>query len=262
MIIFTDDFETGNLSKWDGVYNEPQMSPPDVGSVVVYRGNYAAHVHVKSMSSVYAGCYKNISQKHVNQRQYIQFTPFNNLNAGSLKFADVARLDLSDEIQATIERDVAGNTVWELQIKEQGVWSKHPSTIVAVPNQWYCVEVEAQAATVGGDGIARLYINGVLAVELLNCNFGTAPFDRVYIGLIWTEMQCEADYDVYIDDFALGDSYIGPEGAPPTMAKITYQSSPIAVNATIDGQTVPSGGQIEAPLNSSITLTVPSEATT
>ena len=43
------------------------------------------------------------------------------------------------------------------------------------------------------------------------------------------------------------------------MVRVTFQSTPIAVTADINGVSVPSGGSIEAPLNTVINVTVPQE---
>ena len=49
--------------------------------------------------------------------------------------------------------------------------------------------------------------------------------------------------------------------APPETHVVTFQSTPIAVTADINGTPVPSGGSVTVPLATAITVTVPAEVT-
>lgn len=48
--------------------------------------------------------------------------------------------------------------------------------------------------------------------------------------------------------------------APPPTRRVTYQSTPISVEAIIDTTPVPPGAYVEVPEGTEITIVVPSEA--
>jgi len=242
MPVFTDGFEN-NFAPWTGIVADPVSGTPSIVSSPVHHG-------VKAMSNWLAAvnyAYKTLDADypHLFVRLYLQVNGLQ--DAVGRYFKVITLRDASGAVRAQVGLAASGSGVYQWELWVEGVLMQYTDAVV--PNHWYCIEIEFDSTT----GIHRLYRDGELIIT--NTTASTAAIREVDVG------ATEINYwyaSAYFDCVAVSETYNGPEVGPTL---VTYSSSPITVPATIDGQIVPSGGKIEVPLNSTITVIVPQEVT-
>ncbi len=240
-ILFQDDFESNDFSAWTGKSGTNAI----VQSGIVHSGGFAAsgsglstefvYKTIPSSSIVYARAYVRWSV--IPLGLYLLFWLRSGGTTSASKFYVQGRDPTGGGLAPVfaVEKDASGVRVF--------------SAIQTInPNTWYCVEVMHDRI----NGILDLYLDGVLIIHLTG-QTGMVNIDEVRIVF-------NATSTMYVDDVVVSDAYIGP-GLPPATATLTYQSNPIAVSCTVNGQTLNSGEAIAVPLGTSVTVSVPSEVT-
>jgi hypothetical protein len=240
MSVFTDGFEN-NFASWTGI-----VGTPSIVNTPVHHGTKAMCAWINGTAANYAYKILDKDYPHLFVRLYFQIDALK--DAPGRYFKVITLRDASGTVRAQVGIAAQGSGVymWEF-------WTELAMryTEAIVPNRWYCIEIEFDGATGVNN---RLYRDG----ELIITNWSpTASIREVDVGA--TEVS-HWYANLYLDCVAVSETYNGPE-VGPTLVTITYSSSPITVSATIDGQIIPSGGKIEVPVNSTITVTVPQEVT-
>jgi hypothetical protein len=83
---------------------------------------------------------------------------------------------------------------------------------VASLNTPYCLEAEILQSTTGlSDGLARLFVNGRLDIEVLNIDNDDKAINYVTFGLVAVDPNAVNDMHMWGDCFVLADAYIGVE---------------------------------------------------
>lgn len=131
-----------------------------------------------------------------------------------------------------------------------GLWSTYIYDFQ--PGVWYCFEVEYDVA-VG----YKVYFEGTLVITV------PAVTNQPVQTLVYGNLTAEANaypVNLNVDDIVIADTYIGPM-APVTETTLSYQSTPISVPMTFNGQTLESGQSVLLPIGATVVISVPPEVT-
>jgi hypothetical protein len=210
MRLFEDGFELGDFSLWDGV-SASSGGEAAVVEGLAFRGKRSGKFAVPGVATiesassrkqlanlreVYARCYVNVAQTGiVNNDARVFFIQFRSATS-TVAWAGW--------------RKTGGVIKWHLLIRDGIGYAGAYSDAVPMLNRWYCVELywKEDAAA----GIGRLYVDGQLVCEIINkntANYGDC--NQVNFGI--TEANgCTAPSEVYEDQCAIAQEYIGPEG--------------------------------------------------
>lgn len=235
--IFGDGFETGDFSVWSGFGRN--SAQPVIQSVIKHNGVYA-------MKSNFGGhaVYEYIDNDPCFVRLYIYLT-------GTILYGNAELIKLYPMSYDGTNVNVILDTSRVLKlITTSGIYSSGQTLAL---NTWYCIEVLRQMGA--GNGVAKLWLDGVLVVDKTTETISGNSYE-IDVGLNGGG-EC---YDMFIDDVVIADAYIGPEG-PSQQFTLSYQSNPIAVPCTVNGQTVNPGTSLQVPSGTSVTISVPIEVT-
>ena len=227
VILFQDDFRTQNFVSWTGTSGNPS-----VVTNPILPNSYAAKSVV--MGDKY---YKDLNVSDLFVRFYVNFS---RVFSGYTEICGIWSVDWANYISITYD-----GTYWNF-----GPNIAYAQRINA--NQRYCIEIERKVGV--GNGVLNLWIDGV--------NVGT--IDTLTINANAGQLQLGEPYSassvtLYIDNVVVADAYIGPEEVIPANFILSYQSNPIAVPCTVNGQTLNSGNSIQVPSGTQVTISVPSE---
>ncbi|HET6771355.1 MAG TPA: right-handed parallel beta-helix repeat-containing protein, partial [Actinomycetota bacterium] len=209
--LFTDDFETGDLSKWTG----------NTGLVAqqqeVFAGTWAARGTTTGAST---WAYKSLGTTHTELYYRIRFKvmsqgaePTNTVNLLKLRTATGTAI-------FGLYRNPAGNLGYRNEVAPVSTTSSTPvSTGV-----WH--EVQVRVRINGASGETETWFDGVRIAALSKTeDFGTTPIGRIQIG----ENSTGRNFDVAFDEVAAGTSFISDGGPSPDT---TPPSDPTSLNAS------------------------------
>jgi len=136
---------------------------------------------------------------------------------------------------------------------------------------WKCIEVHWIRDAVNGG--AEVFFNGVKVHEEWGYDTANLPgrdpgdyggVRYVHFGAL-TATQRYKDFGVVIDNIKIADTFTGtepPTPPPPPQVLLNYTSTPIEIEAVINGVLIPSGSSLEFDQDSVITISVPKEVET
>jgi hypothetical protein len=187
-VLFSDGFESGDVSAWDGNYgNEVIVDTP------IHHGVYSMRI-----PSSGAGVYMLLGNDPLYLRWYFRRAETPSSDATLCQIADGAysyivkvELDTSNVVQL---------------VAPSGTYSSGQTLDV---DTWYCLEVLRKIGD--GDGEAKLWINGVLKVEKTDETILNNSYE-IDVGPGWS-----ADVDSYNDCVVMADAHIGCETVVPVI---------------------------------------------
>jgi len=197
--IFSDGFETGNFNAWTGTSGTPSIITDPV-----HHGTYAM------MCNAVEYAYKTLasSQPFIYHRCYVR----TNTVPASGEYVDVmwGRATSTTIFGASV--GYSGGVKWRLCYRNGATWTNYWTSIPAVVNTWYCVEIYWKLGA--SDGQVQMWIDGELAADLKDLdtdNYGNCTAVR---NGVLSEGFAGA-FEVVEDCVVVADAYIGEEGAPP-----------------------------------------------
>lgn len=208
---FSDDFETGDFSKWT-LPNGDSTGTISNQSPVVNSGTHAAQL--SDVSGQYSYLYTALSggpRAETYSRFYFRIAQ------DSSTLLMMARHNgNSSTWEADYNQNFHGIEIyfWNGANQVYGIYTGHDAISV---NTWYCVEVYLNQTT---SGHAEVWLNGQ-SIGTVDANLSTPnPLSRL---LLYNDNV----QTVYYDDIAVSDSYNGPVDIIPTPAATL---SPTSVN--------------------------------
>jgi len=206
-IIFEDDFETGDFSKWTGT-----VGTPSIVTDPVHHGTYGMKAD--------GGAYEN-------EYAYKTFTPYSTIYARAyLRWPTNPTLDnrldgmivllgaWGSVVQGGIIND-AGTMKWLLTyLSDTSYLTAMATTPVPTVDTWFCMELKGLVS--GTVGEARLYIDGneVITVTGLD-NDGMGNIQELRVGNYAAITYPLFTWTDYVDCLVVSDEYVGPEVPPP-----------------------------------------------
>ena len=213
MAIFTDGFESGDFSAWDGTGAEPGCSIV-VEAVNPHHGTKNAKCIVDGASeNAYA--YKGFAGADdiAYARGYFKFDDLPDADGDKIQLIEIRRSDRFWEyaIQGCIKH-TGGSVKFVLTCWEAGVLSTVASDLEAVTGTWYCVEIKRDIT----NDLQELWVDGVS--EATNNQVQSENNGSILVGLTWKTYG--GTDTLYCDCFSVDSAYIGPEAAGgPTVKK-------------------------------------------
>ncbi len=193
--LFTDTFESGNLSAWTntGSFTNQQA--------ITHAGAWAGRA---TASGGPAFASKTISgQNDVYLRSFVHVVSHAGTN-------QLLRMGSSTGSGSTISLILLQSN--QLQVKNHVLGGENRNTgVTLTPGTW--VDLQLHLHIGGANGAAELWVNGVPAGGLAGAwNFGTTPIDSVVLG---AQAGTTPAMDVVYDDVEAATTFIGGGGGDP-----------------------------------------------
>lgn len=196
-VIFSDAFESGDFSAWDGEYRNPSWETLEVTTNPVNNGLYAARSAITG--NTIAQCWRYIGVSDVVfQRQYVSFEVLPVTEGNLVGVSPRMRYGGSTQVAVSLKK-VAGGFQWGYWRRGFG-WTFGLTRSVVV-GEWYSVELEYDSV----EGAIRLWVDGVLEVE--ESGLSLNPVDTIYTGLSYDTVD---PVSAVFDDVVVANQYIGP----------------------------------------------------
>ncbi|MEF3691947.1 MAG: hypothetical protein V3574_02755 [Candidatus Moraniibacteriota bacterium] len=247
VVIFEDDFESGNLAHVDSTSGATWMGSNYGLEDLVEITTENSHSGLYSLKFLFAGN-SNMADdawaeerftfgapvNEVHIRFYIYFSE-NYIIRDDPNGADNTKLGVfwgeaySDPVTMAIEYEVDMKPRFKTKVAgypNQPVCSGNTgfvsnplisgtmTSILDMKGQWTAVEYRLKTDTGLGDGAFQMWINGNLEVDAQNISWVGAPCSPGYLlnGYLmgWSNSGFNEDTSVYIDDIVFSDNYIGP----------------------------------------------------
>lgn len=206
-ILFQDDFESGDTSKWNTI-----SGSPTVQSTVKHHGNYALQVSTIGGEDIYVR--KNVSVGDtIFARCYVQW---DSLDAGANTRCLFLYVDGTPKMILQ-----AFSTGWEIY-NGIGWQARIVETVNA--NQWYCLEFKYVTSTTVGECV--FFVDDQKKAEYTGLNTGSSNINNVRIG---TSLSAAKANTMYADDAIIADTFIGKNEIGDGKARLLKPSSHGAV---------------------------------
>jgi hypothetical protein len=186
--IFTDGFESGNLSAWTSSGGlTVQGTTVHTGSSAAEGNTTAGNTYAKkTMPATYTDAYSRVWFNVKSSASQVNLLRHRTAADGSLAYAFVSATG-----QLGVRNDVAGTTT-------------NSSVVVAPGSGWH--ELELHTVINGTASVIEVWLDGVRvdALSTTTANLGTTPVGKMQIG----EVQSGRTYDVVFDDAAFGTARV------------------------------------------------------
>ncbi|HEX7347562.1 MAG TPA: hypothetical protein VF253_12280, partial [Candidatus Limnocylindrales bacterium] len=192
--LFTDDFETGNLTKWDSSTNFT------VQSAIRNAGTYAGRATAPSGSAFVS---KNLAtgQADVYLRSFVNVVSHN---------GTIPLLRMGSATNSLISLNL--NTSDQLIVRNLHVAQTRQTGVPMVPGSF--VELQLHLHIGGTSGFAEVWVNGTKATAIDGAwDFGTAQIGKVALGV--QASGSTAALDVVFDDVVAATTMVGGGGGDP-----------------------------------------------
>jgi hypothetical protein len=209
---FSDGFESGDLSAWDGSTAGTGDSVAASTDTVV-AGTYSLKAEVDNVPNAQARVFKDFAgQTTISATAYIFLDPAFSIsgNVEVMYFTTPGQV-----LTAHIKDDMTLN-LWNDFAMEN-----YSTATTISKGEWHALEM--QAVINGTSSEARLWLDGNLEIQQTGINLGTDPITRFITGYHWSDPQDEANI-LYIDDATVC--------TPLVITKAAFD---------IDGAPIPSG---------------------
>ena len=224
--IFTDNFETGDFSKWTGTKSHDGGVSAGIQTGTVYSGTYSTRFVVADQAYESGYClYKDLGATYttINARTYVYLTATPKVGSvmevmgfssdGWIPNAVGTRIDIVN---------VGGNAQWRVNYYSGGWQSGYVGSVQA--GNWYCIETHLVIGS--GNGETRFYVNDTEVLTKTGLSNTAAGAWVRYLSLGINDETGGNTLNVFYDSVAVADSYIGPEGSPSPTPTPTPTASP------------------------------------
>jgi hypothetical protein len=226
MPIFTDNFETGDFSKWTGIRSHNSGVSADIQTGTVYSGTYAMRLVVADQASESGCClYKDLGAGYttINARAYLYLNaiPKDGSVMEVMGFSSDGWIPNAAGTRIDI-KNVGGNVQWRINYYNGGWQSSYVGAVQA--GNWYCIEVHLAIGT--GNGETRFYVNGTEVLTKTGLSNTPAGGSVRYLSLGVNDEAGGNTLNVFFNSVAVANSYIGLEGSPSPTPPPTPTASP------------------------------------
>jgi hypothetical protein len=211
--LFSDGFETGNLSAWSTNGSGGGGTSPSVQTLLVHSGVYGAQEVINTAWGAYSYLYKSISPVTTTYlRAYLAFG--NQIDSGTwLGVGNMIYASSSLNWLLALYRPDASHWQWQIRdmsVSPGAIVCTSPSFTGLMLNHYYCVEMAGNVSVTLG--AALLYVDGVQVASATGLDTGAGQIVTVGIQTYAQVYSETAGMTLYFDDVVAADSYIGPMG--------------------------------------------------
>lgn len=205
--LFSDGFESGDFSAWDGTKTSGN-STINVSSVESHHGSYSVKINFDAFADDCCA-YKSLGQTYnvIHARIYLKITSFN----GYLSSRYLGVLEIWEGAIPFAGVALTGNRALKLFYRDGATLYSKTSTTILDLNNWYCIELEVDK----NEGIYRVYLDGSEVTDLTASATPSYAANKVSIGKdawgLGTADETEAT--IYIDCVVVADTYVGTEAS-------------------------------------------------
>ena len=205
--LFSDGFESGDISAWSGTYTS--YGSVSVVSDIAHHGTYSLKSSITSTGGR-AVVYKTITgQDDLYVRVYVNFGSLPDASGEDIWFITIATgTPVSGEVaKMSIYHDGSGIKL-RVHNFANGI-SYYSSDYLSInTDTWYCFELHLKRGD--SDGILEAWVDGTLKIQQTNIDTNTgSAYTNVWVGQNYCDVVC----DIWVDCVVFADTYIGPEGA-------------------------------------------------
>jgi uncharacterized repeat protein (TIGR02543 family) len=224
--IFSDNFESGNLNPWSVTYGTLSAStqtsvsgahsvkslmagPAGIDGIPIGQNMnlyYQALTSIPNPMFVREYVYINSTSVPSTSGDYYQVGGFSSSEGGNFGVGEICVFNVANTLYwGAYYRSANSSTGFDFSISN----SNSTSDATPVSIGWNCVELEQSIGTLGTNGEERLFVNGVSILDVSVNNYQRTPAN-VVIGGYELVTNPNDRWNYYIDDVAVGNSYIGP----------------------------------------------------
>ena len=224
-IIFEDDFETGDLSKWTDVLQQDEGSA-EINTDNPKSGTY--NLKCVRRDGAAAGNFNCVLKAGIggtaHEHLFAQASnvKINTMPAGAdnkISILWFSQSEGSNMVGCAGFKSVGGVLKFYIRYRNAEAFSDVISTIDAEVDTNYVLELEIKQSTEGqSDGEQRLYVNGQLVCEITGIDNDDRTIGFIHLGIVNAYSIGTGDVTIWADDFKLSDTYIGVV-VPPTLSE-------------------------------------------
>jgi hypothetical protein len=220
---FSDGFESGDFSAWNSTSSGGGAARPEVTTNRPHYGTY--NMQYTITNGYYSKATKTITASNtLYARVYFSLDTL----PASGKQCTLIAFSGSGSIAKIYATNNAGNTVWKLSLRENGVYQNYLAATGPNANAYYCVELYIKIDSAAGE--ATLYVNDCAVASTSGKKTdNNGNITAVDVG----------EYDGYggantitvsVDDVKVADACIGPEDAAQSVADSVALTSSLLFN--------------------------------
>ncbi|MEM2130203.1 MAG: hypothetical protein QXZ70_06360 [Candidatus Bathyarchaeia archaeon] len=209
MVIFEDNFESSNFSKWTGT-TKTSGETATIASYRPFDGAYHARFSSNGDGFVeHAYLYKTINENEVYARGYFRIASGLPFQESDSRFYFLRLRANGESVGLAGIRQNGNQANWIILSKNGSRWVGpiYGNSVPIDMNRWYCVELHWKASTY--QGVIELYIDGTKILSISDINtayFGNA--DTLDFGLI-SDTNHPNKLIIYADSLKVSKSYVG-----------------------------------------------------
>ncbi|MCK5419303.1 MAG: hypothetical protein KAI93_12370, partial [Desulfobacterales bacterium] len=221
-LLFSDGFESGDLSAWDGSNTETGDTLA-ASTEQAKTGTYSAKAVIDTVTDAQAMVWKNIAgQTTLYVRTYIYLDPAF-ATTDSVTVMQLSESDWTNIISIHIKDDMT-LYLWNSVASEAYGFA---ATNTISKGEWHSLEMMATISPTVGE--ARLWLDNNLEVEETAKNLGTGTIDRVAAAITFASPKTEAN-TLFIDDSELCLEQMAKDGGSillvtPDASNLTAQDA-------------------------------------
>lgn len=272
-VLFFDDFETGNTSKWElWIGNTAPFGTVTVVTSPVHGGSYAVQLAGPADGSqTSAGLFLESSAMNVPKLDFRYFFRLNSLPTARSLLSNLYGPNWETIPQIALN-PVSGGFQFQVSNgyeRGAGVYL-NSSTVQLVAGKYYCLELQYKPSSGVGvtDGHLELWLDD-LSIFSFNGDTGIVRPGMLVIGWGQTPVVAGVQQIMWVDDIVVATDFIG-SGQPVTTGTLnlsaTSGGTPVSATFTAGGQTktgtavsfiLPAGSYTPTCTYNGVTLTAP-----
>ncbi len=222
-LIFSDGFESGDLSAWTGSSAETGDSI-SASTDQASSGSYSAKGQVDTVSLAQAMIWKDITGQTTIHAKVAIFVPTGFATTDHVTvlqfltgWTNIISATINDDMTLYLWNDIAGEAYG------------FQATSTLTTNAWHTFDMLVTISDTVGE--ARLWLDGNLEITATGKNLGTNPVDKFSTGYYWATPKTEANI-VYADDVVLCDQQMTSSNPAVTSAVAEISPNDVATNST------------------------------
>lgn len=224
---FSDGWESGDETSWtgsDGTSTVETANPrTDTYHLLCNLSSLAAnqwasdYLNVTGNTTLYVQAYLNFTNPPDNNEDQFGIAITDDTAGNALVYAGI--------------RNDSGTIKWGVWYRNESSFSYSLNNVFPDDNDYHCLELGFCRDSGGTDGWVKLWVDGVLEVDLTALNH-TRTVNYVRLGYSYSDAPDSTDALLGIDDVIISTSYVGV-GSSPTIGEFTISDERENINTDL-----------------------------